>query len=37
VLFARRGHRVVRPGQMVAKVAGESPLPWRKPGALLFD
>jgi hypothetical protein len=37
VLFARRGHRVVRPGQMVAKIAGESPLPWRKPGALLFD
>jgi hypothetical protein len=37
LLFARRGSRWVRPGQMVAKVAGRERLPWRKPGALLFD
>jgi len=37
LLFARRGSRWVRPGQMVAKVAGRKPLPWRKAGALLFD
>lgn len=35
VLFARRGHRWVRPGQWIAKVAGHSPLAWRKTGALL--
>lgn len=37
LLFARRGHRFVRAGQMVAKVAGRHELPWRKTGALLFD
>ncbi len=37
LLFARRGSRWVRPGQMVAKLAGRERLPWRKPGALLFD
>jgi predicted deacylase len=37
VVFARRGHRYVRAGQNVAKVAGKYELPWRKPGALLFD
>jgi predicted deacylase len=37
LLFARRGHRWVRSGQMVAKVAGAEPLVWRKSGALLFD
>ncbi|MGH8443255.1 MAG: succinylglutamate desuccinylase/aspartoacylase family protein [Nevskiaceae bacterium] len=37
LLFARRGSRWVRPGQMVAKVAGRERLPWRKRGALLFD
>jgi len=37
LLFARRGSRWVRAGQMVAKVAGRERLPWRKPGALLFD
>lgn len=37
VFFARRGHHWVRPGQWIAKVAGERPLDWRKPGALLSD
>lgn len=36
-LFARRGHRWVRPGQWLAKVAGEEPLAWRQAGALLGD
>lgn len=36
-LFARRGHRWVRPGQWLAKIAGQEPLPWRKTGALLGD
>ena len=35
ILFARRGHRWVRPGQWIAKVAGSEKLDWRKPGALL--
>lgn len=35
ILFARRGHRWVRPGQWIAKVAGTDKLDWRKPGALL--
>ena len=37
LVFARRGHRFVRAGQNVAKVAGKYELPWRKAGALLFD
>ncbi|MGQ0585856.1 MAG: succinylglutamate desuccinylase/aspartoacylase family protein [Gammaproteobacteria bacterium] len=37
LLFARRGSRWVKPGLMVAKVAGRKALPWRQPGALLFD
>lgn len=36
-LFARRGHRWVRPGQWLAKIAGREPLPWRQAGALLGD
>lgn len=36
-LFARRGHRWVRPGQWLAKIAGAEPLPWRRAGALLGD
>ena len=35
ILFARRGHRWVRPGQWVAKIAGHEKLDWRKAGALL--
>ncbi len=37
LLFARRAHRYVRSGQMLAKVAGRAELAWRRPGALLFD
>jgi len=36
-LFARRGQRWARAGQMVAKIAGREPLPWRHSGALLYD
>lgn len=35
LLFARRGHRWVRAGQWIAKIAGRDKLDWRKPGALL--
>jgi uncharacterized protein len=35
ILFARRGHRWVRAGQWIAKIAGDEPLAWRKAGALL--
>ena len=37
LFFARRGHRYVRAGQTVAKIAGTEALQWRKSGALLFD
>ena len=37
LLFARRGHRWVRPGQWIAKIAGTQKLDWRRPGALLSD
>lgn len=37
LLFARRAHRFVRAGQMLAKVAGRKELAWRRSGALLFD
>ena len=36
-LFARRGQRWVRAGQALAKIAGREALPWRQPGALLYD
>lgn len=35
LFFAARGHRWVRPGQWIAKIAGHEKLAWRKPGALL--
>lgn len=35
VFFAARGHRWVRPGQWIAKIAGREKLDWRKAGALL--
>jgi len=35
IFFAARGHRWVRSGQWIAKIAGREPLGWRKPGALL--
>lgn len=35
IFFASRGHRWVRPGQWIAKVAGREKLGWRKAGALL--
>jgi hypothetical protein len=37
LFFVRRGHRWVRHGHMIGKVAGSAPLPWRKSGALLYD
>lgn len=37
LLFARRGHRWVRQGQMVAKLAADAPLAWRQSGALMYD
>lgn len=35
IFFAARGHRWVRPGQWIAKIAGREKLEWRKAGALL--
>ncbi|MDO9453118.1 MAG: M14 family metallopeptidase [Stagnimonas sp.] len=35
IFFAARGHRWVRPGQWIAKIAGRENLDWRKAGALL--
>lgn len=35
IFFAARGHRWVRPGQWIAKIAGQQKLDWRRPGALL--
>ena len=35
LLFARRAHRLARPGMVVAKIAGEAPLPHRAGGNLL--
>lgn len=35
IFFAARGHRWVRPGQWIAKIAGQQKLHWRQPGALL--
>ncbi len=35
LFFAARGHRWVRPGQWIAKIAGREKLDWRKSGALL--
>ena len=37
LLFARRGERFVRPGQVLCKVAGREPLPDRIGGSLLND
>ena len=37
LFFVRRGHRWVRHGHMIGKVAGATPLPWRKSGALMYD
>ncbi len=37
LFFAARGHRWVRPGQWIAKIAGEQKLDWRKAGALLSN
>lgn len=37
IFFAARGHRWVRPGQWIAKIAGRQPLDWRKAGALLSN
>lgn len=37
LFFAARGHRWVRPGQWIAKIAGREKLDWRKPGALLSN
>lgn len=37
VFFAARGHRWVRPGQWIAKIAGHEKLAWRKTGALLLS
>jgi predicted deacylase len=30
IVFGMRTHKLVRPGQIIIKVAGRSPLPWRK-------
>lgn len=35
IFFAARGHRWVRAGQWIAKIAGHEKLDWRKAGALL--
>lgn len=35
IFFAARGHRWVRAGQWIAKIAGQQTLDWRKLGALL--
>ena len=37
LFFAARGHRWVRPGQWIAKIAGCEKLDWRKAGALLSN
>lgn len=37
LFFAARGHRWVRPGQWISKIAGREKLDWRKAGALLAD
>ncbi len=37
IFFAARGHRWVRPGQWIAKIAGREKLDWRKAGALLSN
>ena len=37
LFFAARGHRWVRPGQWIAKIAGRQKLDWRKAGALLSN
>ena len=37
LFFAARGHRWVRPGQWIAKIAGRQKLGWRKAGALLSN
>jgi predicted deacylase len=37
LVFARTDQRLARPGQVLAKVAGEAPLAHRRPGALLSD
>lgn len=29
IVFGRRGHKLVRPGQILVKVSGEKPLEWR--------
>lgn len=29
IVFGMRSHKLVRPGQIIVKVAGHSPLPWR--------
>jgi predicted deacylase len=30
IIFGMRNHKLVRPGQIIIKVAGDSPLEWRK-------
>lgn len=30
IVFGMRSHKLVRPGQIIVKVAGTTPLPWRK-------
>lgn len=37
LFFAARGHRWVRPGHWIAKIAGRQKLDWRKAGALLSN
>lgn len=35
VLFSLKRHHLVRPGQVISKISGYSPLPWRLTGDLL--
>lgn len=30
IVFGMRNHKLVRPGEIIIKVAGSTPLPWRK-------
>ena len=35
VVFGLKRHHLVRPGQVIAKISGRDPLPWRLKGDLL--
>lgn len=37
LFFVRRGHRWVRRGHHIGKIGGDTPLPWRQSGALMYD